>query len=349
MRIPLTPAFLAALWLAGAGLPAALASEKPKGKFYGAKQTVHPEWFKESFLDLRDDVREAAAAGKRVILYFYQDGCPYCNKLVEYNFAQKDIYEKTRKHFDLIAINMWGDREVTDLDGQVTTEKAFARAQAVKYTPTLVFLDEQGKVALRLNGYYPPRNFRLALDYVAGRMEKKLAYADYFRQHVKPPTSGKLIPEPFFLPPPYRLDRSKTPGQRPLAVFFEQKDCDNCELLHSQTLNYPGTRALVAQVDAVQLDMWDGRTEVVTPDGRQTTPRAWARQLGIAFAPSIVFFDIHGKEVARTDAFLRGFHTQTLFDYVLKKGYETQPEFQRYLQARAEHLREQGIDVDIWK
>jgi len=320
-----------------------------EGKFFGAKQTEHPTWFKKSFLDLRDDVKEAAANGRRVMLYVYQDGCPYCNKLVDYNFAQKDIYDTTRKYFDVIALNLWGDSEVTTIAGEHTTEKEFAKSIGVKYTPTLVFLDEQGEVALRLNGYYPPHNFRVALDYVANKKEKEIPFRDYFAANTPKPPAGELNGEPFFLKPPYNLDRSGTPAQKPLAVFFEQAHCENCDLLHSQTLKYPGTAELIAQTDVVQLDMWDDETQVVTPGGKTITPRAWARELNVAFAPSMVFFDVNGKEVARSDAFLRGFHTMTLFHYVLNKGYETQPEFQRYLQAQAEHLREQGIDVDIWK
>ena len=37
-----------------------------------------PAWFKQSFLDIREDVAEAAANDQRVVLYFYQVGCPYC-------------------------------------------------------------------------------------------------------------------------------------------------------------------------------------------------------------------------------------------------------------------------------
>jgi len=42
-----------------------------------------PAWFKESFLDLREDIKEATENKKRVLLYFYQDGCPYCAKLLQ--------------------------------------------------------------------------------------------------------------------------------------------------------------------------------------------------------------------------------------------------------------------------
>ncbi|MFQ5644948.1 MAG: thioredoxin family protein, partial [Thiogranum sp.] len=85
-----------------------------------------PAWFKHSFLDIREDISEAAAQGKRVLLYFYQDGCPYCKKLLETNFALRDVSDRTRKAMDVIAINIWGDREVTDLAGNSVSEKQFA-------------------------------------------------------------------------------------------------------------------------------------------------------------------------------------------------------------------------------
>ena len=96
-----------------------------------------PSWFKESFLDIREDVAEAAKSGRRLMLYFHQDGCPYCAKLLRENFGDKAIADKTRKHFDVIAINLWGDREVTDLLGKATTEKAFAKALRVQFTPNV--------------------------------------------------------------------------------------------------------------------------------------------------------------------------------------------------------------------
>src|SRR5258705_13295544 len=69
-----------------------------------------PRWFTESFLDFREDIRDAARDGKRVLVYFGQDGCPYCKALMKVNFGEKDIVEKTRTHFVAIALNIWGDR-----------------------------------------------------------------------------------------------------------------------------------------------------------------------------------------------------------------------------------------------
>src|SRR5438445_10366765 len=99
-----------------------------------------PGWFSESLLDLREDVREAAKEGKRLLLYFGQDGCPYCKALMQTNFTQPRIVEKTRRNFVALALNIWGDRQVTSFDGKVVAEKDFARAVRVQFTPTVLFL-----------------------------------------------------------------------------------------------------------------------------------------------------------------------------------------------------------------
>ena len=123
-----------------------------------------PAWFEESFLDLPVDIRDAARSGKRLMVYFGQDGCPYCRQLMQTNFTQRQIVDKTRRNFVAIALNIWGDREVTWTDGKVRREKDFAAHLKVQFTPTLLFLDERGGIVARLNGYYPPHRLEPALD-----------------------------------------------------------------------------------------------------------------------------------------------------------------------------------------
>jgi thioredoxin-related protein len=303
-----------------------------------------PAWFKQSFLDLRDDVTEARKSGKRLFVYFHQDGCPYCAELVNNNFSQKDIVDYTRKHFDAIEINMWGDREVTDIDGKTWSEKTFAAHNKVWFTPTLLFFDEDGKVVLRVNGYYPPHQFLAALKYVAGKHDRTVSFRDYFARHAPAKAAGKLHSEPFFAKPPY--DLSKQGRTKPLIVFFEQKDCPSCDRLHEKVMTQPDTRDMIARFDAVQLDMWSN-APMVTVDGNRTTARDWARKLGITYAPSAVLFH-EGKEVIRMEGFLKAFHVQSVMDYVASGGYKKEPSLQRFIQARADHLLEQGKKVDLW-
>lgn len=303
-----------------------------------------PAWFKNSFLDIREDVAEAAADGKRVVLYFYQDGCPYCKKLLDTNFALREIEDKTRAGFDVIAINIWGDREVTDVQGEQVTEKQFAGGLRVMYTPTMLFLNESGEVVLRVNGYYPPHRFTAALDYVASRAEAELAFRDYAQQQTPAAAQGKLHQDAAYLQEPYRLDRRA--GGRPLAVFFEQHDCAACDELHLDILKREDSKAQLDRFDVALLDMW-GKTPLTTPQGKAATAAEWARELNIQYAPTLVLFDAEGKEVFRAEAYLRSFHVQSVLDYVASGAYREQPHFQRFVQARAAELEAQGIHVDL--
>ena len=305
-----------------------------------------PAWFKSSFLDLREDVGEAKGAGKRLLLYFYQDGCPYCKKLLEDNFGQRAIAQKTRKHFDVVAINLWGDREVVDLAGRSESEKRFAESMKVMFTPTLLFLDGEGREVLRINGYYHPHKFNVALDYAAKAQPGGESFRAYLARVAPEPASGELHHEPYFMSPPYQLARHRIAAERPLLVLFEQRSCLACDELHKDILQRPLTRKLIDRFDVVQLDLW-ANTPLVTPDGQRSSAAKWAQRLGISYAPSFVFFDKQGKEVFRTEAYLKAFHLQSALDYVASGAYMTQPNFQRFVQSRADHLREQGVAVDL--
>ena len=303
-----------------------------------------PAWFKQSFLDIREDIAEAAQQDRRVLLYFYQDGCPYCKKLLETNFGLRDITDRTRKYFDVIAINMWGDREVTDLDGNSVTEKQFAADLKVMFTPTLLFLDEQGKVLVRLNGYYPPHRFGAVVDFVGQHREKEGSFRDYWAKLSPVAAKGVLHRDRSYLQAPYRLAERK--GNRPLLVLFEQKDCVHCDELHLDILQRKESVALLKGFDVVLLDMWS-ESPVQTPAGVQSTAAKWSKQLGVQYAPTMIMFDAGGQEVFRTEAYLKAFHIQSAMDYVLSGAYREQPSFQRYIQTRADALEAQGVHVDL--
>ena len=304
-----------------------------------------PAWFKESFLDLREDVQEASDNKKRVLLYFYQDGCPYCAKLLQDNLGQKKLADKTRKHFDVIAINMWGDKEVTNLNGKLTTEKKFTEQMKVMYTPTLVFLTEQGRVALRVNGYYAPNKFETALDYVRGHNEKKISFRNYVHKFLKTPTAGKLHQQGFILKPPYDLKKLLN-SNKPLLVLFEQKKCHDCDELHNDIFKRKETLKQIKRFNVVRLDMWSNET-LLDVQGKKVTAKTLAKKLNINHSPSFVFFDKTGKDIFRIDAYMKSFHTQSVMDYISSGAYKKQPNFQRYIAERADKLEAQGVHVDL--
>jgi thioredoxin-related protein len=303
-----------------------------------------PEWFKVSFLDLYEDIAEAADDDKRVMIFFFQDGCPYCKKLLEDNFGQREITDKTRKYFDVVTLNIWGDREITVGD-KVMTEKDFATALKVQYTPTLIFFDENNKAVFRANGYYPPEKFDVVLDYVGLKKEQEIGFQDYLAQVAPQPASGKLHTEVSSVNSIDNLNAALEPNKH-LLVIFAQKQCATCDELHLDILQRPQSKELLKRMNVAVIDLWSDQ-KIVTPDGSEQKIYDWARKLDINYAPSLVYFNDKGEEVFRSDAYLKAFHVQSVMDYVTTAAYKQQPNFQRYIDTRADHLREQGIEVNL--
>lgn len=293
---------------------------------------AHPDWFKLSFLDLAEDLRESTAADKRgLIIYFGQKYCAYCKALLETNFGKTDIRTYTQRHFDVIGIDINGSRSVTDFDGAEGNERSYALKQKVNFTPTLLFYDQDGREALRLPGYYPPYKFRAALEYVADGHYLKENFRSYLARADVPMVleTGGLNYEEFFLPPPYALSRTHRPGERPLIVFFEQAECHACDILHTGPLLEPVIRERLWQFETVQMSLW-GNAPVITPDGKRTTEAAWAEQLNLFYAPTLLFFDAHGREILRLDSVVQFYRLRNALDYVASGAYKDFPTLQRW-------------------
>jgi len=300
-----------------------------------------PAWFKVSFLDLFEDISEATQNNKRLMVYYYQDGCPYCKKLLEDNFGQRHIADKTQQYFDVVAINLWGDQEVIVGDKSYT-EKQFAEALKIQYTPTLLFFNEKNKVVFRANGYYPPEKFSALLDYIGKKQEATISYQDYMAKLNPQPSSGKLHDDINTVASVSDLSTQ----DKPLLVMFEQRQCATCDELHLDILKRKESVRLLSAFNVVVLNQ-RSNDSIITPSGKKIKIRDWAKQLKVSYAPSLLFFNKAGEEVFRTDAYLKAFHTQTAMDYVASGAYKTQSNFQRFVDQRADHLREQGIEVNL--
>ena len=99
-------------------------------------------WMRDTFKDLSEDLEEAGAEGKRLMLIIEQRGCIYCKKMHEEVFSRPEIRDALIENYFVIQINMFGDVEVTDFDGVTLAEKDMARRWGLLFTPTMVFLPE---------------------------------------------------------------------------------------------------------------------------------------------------------------------------------------------------------------
>ncbi|WP_147124235.1 thioredoxin family protein [Shimia ponticola] len=97
-------------------------------------------WMRETFLDLSEDLAEANAEGKRLMILFEQRGCIYCAKMHEEVFPDPRITQIIEDNYFVVQLNLHGDLEVTDFDGEVLSEKRMARKWGILFTPTMMFL-----------------------------------------------------------------------------------------------------------------------------------------------------------------------------------------------------------------
>lgn len=100
-------------------------------------------WFSVTFKDVREDIEAAADEGKRLAIIIEQRGCIYCKKLHETVFSDKEVSDYIKANFKVVQYNMFGDEEVTDLDGEALPEKKAIRKWGLVFTPTIVFLPEK--------------------------------------------------------------------------------------------------------------------------------------------------------------------------------------------------------------
>ncbi len=296
------------------------------------EELVHPDWFKFSSGDLRDDLADAKQAGKKgIITYFGQSRCAYCEQFFKTSLSDTDIINYLQTYYDVIAIDIWGIDDIIDTDGTTHTERQLAIRYRANFTPSMVFYNEEGTPVFRLRGFYPPYKFRAALRYVSEDFYKKETFAEYFSRAIPGEffLLGGLNERDFFIEAPHDLAALRK-DNRPIAVFFEQGNCHACDLLHSAPLSNDLIIQEIEQMNVIQLNMW-ADTQVITPQGIETTAKEWARSLNIFYAPSIVFFDSEGTEIIRVDSVVHFYRLWGVLDYVNQEAYK------------------QGIDYQDWR
>jgi len=303
------------------------------------RNLVVPDWFKQTFLDLPDDLRHATHDGKLgLMFYFGQQHCAYCEAMNEAIFEQDDFKTYISKYFDVIPIDVWGKLEVINLQGKKTNETQFANEMQAQFTPTVIFYDKQSKEILRLRGYYPPYLFRTALDYLAGGFYKIEKFANYVAKgnfmpisDMKQKNTPSLHQYTLFSRPPFQLKRDHLKSaSRPLLVIFEQPNCHACNLLHRDILTDAAIIHYLKQFEIVRLNRWKN-TPLVTPNGEKTNAEEWANELGIFYTPSFLFFDEQGKLILRVESVIQRIRFHQILKYVLQKGYRETPIFERWI------------------
>lgn len=311
-----------------------------QGKLTGGSDHTMPEWFKDSFLDLTEDIAEATENNKHVMIFMSLKFCPYCTKMLHDNFINgAKLQPYIKDNFDVIGIDIKGNKEITVSQNVMMTEKEYAQHINVKYTPTILIFDSNGKIVVRVNGYRSSKSFKYILDFVKNKEYKNMTLTQYLEK-VKNKTLYKLQDNKLFS---NITDLSKIDG--PLAVIFEDGSCTQCKYLHNVTLKNKDVINEMKKFTVVRYDATSTK-KIITPQGKITTPKQWTKDISLDYRPGILLFD-EKDQIARIDALLYSFHFKELFRYVSGKHYDDYDTFLQYLGNREAELLNKGVDIDI--
>ena len=310
----------------------------PRGTIVGGKLHPPPGWFKDSFLEIADDVDEASEAGKHVMLFFELNGCPYCDRMLTESFEADPLSSYIQENFDVIAINIQGDRDVAFNEELSVTEKELAEILKVYSTPAIIFLDEDNKPITRVNGYRAPPRFQQVLEYVATRAYTTSTLADHLQAKLDR-NVYQLRDNPLFSD---ISDLSSVEG--PLMLVFEDGSCYDCNEFHDGIIADPRVQKELQAFTVVRLDA-DSTTPIRDVNGNATTPAALVRELEMVYRPGVVLY-ADGKLLRRHDSLTFPHHFSQSLLYV-GGGHYRDIDYRTWSRARTEALLQAGETIDL--
>lgn len=115
------------------------------------------------------DTANISSDGKFVILIFGKNNCQWCDHLKDDIKADKNTQEMLKKDFKSYYINLSYSKihhiDLAIQKGETDSANLAAQYQ-IRPTPTIVFLDKNGKPIVIYPGYLPQDKFRVFLDFL---------------------------------------------------------------------------------------------------------------------------------------------------------------------------------------
>lgn len=122
--------------------------------------------------DLRAEARAAQDAHVPLVIFFSEQGCPYCERARRDYLAPLAADTAASVRFALVEIDIRSEAPLAAFSGARTTHSRFAAANGVKWVPTLIFVGANGgALADPLIGLGVP-------DLYQGMLERRLEQAN---------------------------------------------------------------------------------------------------------------------------------------------------------------------------
>ena len=315
---------------------ASASTEVRPGEIIGAVSHPIPEWFKDSFLEIADDVDEATDSGKHVMLFFHLEACPYCTRMLVESFEPKPQRERIQENFDVIEINIKGDRMVQFTDTLALSEKQLSETLQVHATPAIIFLNKNNEFISRINGYRAPQRFSHVLDYISSRSYETASLADYFEKYLQSDIY-KLRDHHLF-----SAQRDLSKGGL-LAVIVEDSRCHDCAEFHDKRLVRDDVLQQLEKFTVVRINAEEDSL-LIDLDGSELSVKDFVARYSIQYRPGILLID-ESRIIRRYDSLPFSYHFREGLRFVAE-GFYKHEAYEDYSKRRRDELIAAGVDIN---
>ncbi len=156
--------------------------------FSASASAAETSFFDQTLGDFSEELEIARENNKAgVLIFFEMDECPFCHRMKTSILNQPEVIAYFKKHFLIYQVDIEGDVEITDFDGNTTSMKDFAFKQhRVRATPVIAFFDLTGKRVVRYTGATSDaEEFLLLGQFVVSGEYKNKSFTRYKRDKRK--------------------------------------------------------------------------------------------------------------------------------------------------------------------
>ncbi len=122
--------------------------------------------------------KQATKENKTVLLFFHMKYCPYCEKMIDESFSNKDIQAQLKKDFTVVDVNI-NDSETIMFNDFKGSKSKFSKKMDINFYPTILFLNSDNEITYTLRGYRDKYIFSKALDYIVTKSYEDMSFPDY--------------------------------------------------------------------------------------------------------------------------------------------------------------------------
>ncbi len=129
-------------------------------------------------LDLNESLKIAQKENKNLMFFFHMPLCPYCERMLEKNFKNKEVLNEIKKDFILFKISS-ASKDTIIFKNFKGSAKNFAKFMDAKTYPTTVFVNKNAKTIRVARGYRNIDEYLIEIKYITSKSYKKMDIQEF--------------------------------------------------------------------------------------------------------------------------------------------------------------------------